>query len=76
MAHNPELDYEYREGKQQEKQKPIIYQAYDNQNDPYEAAVIGSTMASKSWKSYLLKICGGIAVLAVMGLLHNWFTGL
>ena len=76
MAHNPELDYEYREGREPQKQKPIIYQAYDNQNDPYEAAVIASTMAKGSWKSYLLKICGGIAVLVVMGLFYNWFTGM
>ena len=76
MAHNPELDYEYREGKQPEKPKPIIYQAYDNQNDPYEAAVISSTITSKSWKSFLLKICGGLAVLLLMGLFHNCITGL
>ena len=76
MARNPELNHEFNENKQTEKQKPIIYQAYDNQNDPYEAAVIGSTMASKGWKSYLLKICGGLTVLALMGFLYNWFTGL
>lgn len=76
MARNPELNHEFNENKQTEKQKPIIYQAYDDHNDPYEAAVIGSTMGNKSWKSYLLKICGGLAVLALMGFLHNWFTGL
>ena len=70
MAHNPELDYEYREGKQTEKPKPIIYRDHDGYSEPFEQLAAMKEMGGSA-KSLLLKVAGAVLVLLACGWLYS-----
>ena len=66
MARNPELDYEFREVKQQEKPIQIVYRDHDIMPaDPIEMRTITELggLAAKGWKNTLMKIGLGVGVL-------------
>lgn len=70
MAHNPELDYEFREGKQNQKPKPIIYRDHDGYSEPFEQLAAMKEMGGNT-RSLLLKIAGAVLVLVACGWLYS-----
>ena len=70
MARNPELDHEFREGKQQEKKQTIIFQDHDNYSEPLEQLSAIKEISSGT-KSLLLKMAGGILVMLIIGFI--WY---
>ena len=67
MAHNPELDHEYREDKFDEKPKPIIFRDHDGINEPYEMMTINQAggLKTNGWKQKLIMAVVVIAAFAL-----------
>lgn len=70
-SHNPELDYEYKEEKQENKGVPLLYRDYDGVAEPYEMFAINrlNGVKTKGWKDILLKIVIVAIVFLIGGLL-------
>ena len=56
MAHNPELDHEFRETKKEEKAIPFVYQDNDHVVEPYEMLAINRDGGLKvsGWKQKII----------------------